>query len=109
MSPRKPPPEQREQGVELPLPPPTPLGRRAEPVEPLEPGRVRMYTCGPAVYRYAHVGNLRSNILADLIRPALLHHGNRGPHVKNITDVGRRRDEGFDRLADPMLVQAGLE
>ena len=44
------------------------LGRRIETVEPLEPGRVRMYTCGPTVYRYAHVGNLRSNLLADLIR-----------------------------------------
>jgi cysteinyl-tRNA synthetase len=53
------------------------LTRRVEPVEPLEPGRVRMYTCGPTVYRYAHVGHLR--------------------------------DEGFDRQADPMLVQAGLE
>ena len=51
------------------------LTRRVDPVEPLEPGRVRMYTCGPTVYRYAHVGNLRSNLLADLIRRALLYHG----------------------------------
>jgi cysteinyl-tRNA synthetase len=85
------------------------LTRRVEPVEPLEPGRVRMYTCGPTVYRYAHVGNLRSNILADLIRRTLLYHGIDVIHVKNITDVGHLRDEGFDRLADPMLVQAGLE
>ena len=85
------------------------LTRRVEPVEPLEPGRVRMYTCGPTVYRYAHVGNLRSNILADLIRRTLLYHGIDVFHVKNITDVGHLRDEGFDRLADPMLVQAGLE
>jgi cysteinyl-tRNA synthetase len=68
-----------------------------------------MYTCGPTVYRYAHVGNLRSNILADLIRRVLLYHGLDVLHVKNITDVGHLRDEGFDRLADPMLVQAGLE
>jgi len=85
------------------------LTRRVEPVEPLEPGRVRMYTCGPTVYRYAHVGNLRSNLLADLIRRALLYHGVSVLHVKNITDVGHLRDEGFDRGADPMLVQAGLE
>jgi cysteinyl-tRNA synthetase len=85
------------------------LGRRVEPVEPLEPGRVRMYTCGPTVYRYAHVGNLRSNLLADLIRRALLYHGIDVFHVKNITDVGHLRDEGFDRGSDPMLVQAGLE
>ena len=85
------------------------LSRRVEPVEPLDPGTVRMYTCGPTVYRYAHVGNLRSNLLADLIRRALLYHGIDVFHLKNITDVGHLRDEGFDRGADPMLVQAGLE
>jgi len=85
------------------------LTRRIEPVEPLEPGRVRMYTCGPTVYRFAHVGNLRSNLLADLIRRVLLYHGIEVVHVKNITDVGHLRDEGFDRGADPMLVAAGLE
>jgi cysteinyl-tRNA synthetase len=85
------------------------FSRSVRPVEPLEPGRVRMYTCGPTVYRYAHVGNLRSNLLADLIRRTLLYHGLDVFHVKNITDVGHLRDEGFDRGADPMLVQAGLE
>ena len=79
------------------------------PVEPLEPGRVRMYTCGPTVYRYAHVGNLRSYLLADLIRRVLLYHGLEVLHVKNITDVGHLRDERFDRGEDRMLVQAGLE
>jgi cysteinyl-tRNA synthetase len=85
------------------------LSRRVLPVEPLEPGRVRMYTCGPTVYRYAHVGNLRSYILADLIRRALLYHGLEVFHVKNITDVGHLRDDQFDRGEDRMLVQAGLE
>ncbi|HEX6868395.1 MAG TPA: hypothetical protein VF119_06300 [Candidatus Limnocylindrales bacterium] len=85
------------------------LTRSVEAVEPLEPGRVRMYTCGPTVYRFAHVGNLRSNLLADLIRRVLLYHGIDVLHVKNITDVGHLRDEGFDRGADPMLVAAGLE
>lgn len=83
------------------------LTRRIEPVDPLEPGRVRIYTCGPTVYRCAHVGNLRSNLLADLIRRTLLYHGIDVLHVKNITDVGHLRDEGFDRGQDPMLVQAG--
>jgi cysteinyl-tRNA synthetase len=85
------------------------LTRAVEPVEPLEPGRVRMYTCGPTVYRYAHVGNLRSYLLADLIRRALLYHGLDVLHVKNVTDVGHLRDERFDRGEDRMLVQAGLE
>ena len=85
------------------------LTRSVEPVEPLEPGRVRMYTCGPTVYRFAHVGNLRSNLLADLIRRVLLYHGLDVFHVKNITDVGHLREDDFDRGEDRMLVQAGLE
>ena len=85
------------------------LTRRVDPVEPLVDGRIGMYTCGPTVYRYAHVGNLRSNLLADLIRRTLLYHGIDVLHVKNITDVGHLRDEGFDRGSDPMLVAAGLE
>jgi cysteinyl-tRNA synthetase len=85
------------------------LTRSVESVEPLEPGRVRMYTCGPTVYRFAHVGNLRSNLLADLIRRVLLYHGVEVFHVKNITDVGHLREDEFDRGEDRMLVQAGLE
>jgi cysteinyl-tRNA synthetase len=85
------------------------LTRRIAPVEPLDGGRIRIYTCGPTVYRFAHVGNLRSFLLADVIRRVLLYHGLEVLHVKNITDVGHLRDEGFDRGQDPMLVQAGLE
>ena len=85
------------------------LSRTVEPVAPMEPGRVRMYTCGPTVYRYAHVGNLRSNLLADLIRRVLVYHGVEVFHVKNITDVGHMRDDQFDRGEDRMLVSAGLE
>ena len=85
------------------------LTRSVEAVVPLEADRVRMYTCGPTVYRYAHVGNLRSYLLADLIRRTLLYHGLDVVHVKNITDVGHLRDERFDRGEDRMLVQAGLE
>jgi cysteinyl-tRNA synthetase len=85
------------------------LTRTVEPIEPLVPGRVRMYTCGPTVYRFAHVGNLRSNLLADLIRRVLLYHGLEVIHVKNITDVGHLREDEFDRGEDRMLVSAGLE
>ena len=85
------------------------LSRAVEAVEPLEPGRVRMYSCGPTVYRYAHVGNLRTFLLADLIRRVLLYHGLEVVHVQNITDVGHLRDERFDRGEDRMLVAAGLE
>ncbi|MEX2183704.1 MAG: cysteine--tRNA ligase [Chloroflexota bacterium] len=85
------------------------LGRTVEPVLAARGEAVGMYTCGPTVYRYAHVGNLRSYLLADLIRRALLYHGLDVFHVKNITDVGHLRDERFDRGEDRMLVQAGLE
>ena len=85
------------------------LTRRVEAVVPLERGRVGMYSCGPTVYRYAHVGNLRSFLLADLIRRALLYHGYEVLHVKNVTDVGHLRDERPGHVVDPMLVQAGLE
>jgi len=70
---------------------------------------VTMYSCGPTVYRYAHVGNLRTFLLPDLIRRVLLYHGIGVRHVQNITDVGHLRDEQFDRGEDRMLVAAGLE
>ncbi|HSL34295.1 MAG TPA: cysteine--tRNA ligase [Candidatus Limnocylindrales bacterium] len=85
------------------------LSRSVEPVEPLDEETVRMYSCGPTVYRYAHVGNLRTFMLADFIRRVLLYHGLRVFHVQNITDVGHMRDERFDRGEDRMLVAAGLE
>ncbi len=85
------------------------LRRAVVPVEPIEPGRVRMYSCGPTVYRYAHVGNLRTFLLADLIRRALLYHGIEVLHVQNITDVGHLREDAAGREVDPMLVAAGLE
>jgi cysteinyl-tRNA synthetase len=68
-----------------------------------------MYTCGPTVYRYAHVGNLRSFVLADLIRRVLLYHGLEVVHIKNITDVGHMRDDRMDAGGDRILVQAELE
>jgi cysteinyl-tRNA synthetase len=68
-----------------------------------------MYSCGPTVYRFAHVGNLRTFLLADFIRRVLLYHGLEVFHVQNITDVGHMRDERFDWGEDRMLVAAGLE
>ena len=85
------------------------LSRSVKPVQPLEAGRVRMYSCGPTVYRYAHVGNLRTFLLADLIRRALVYHGIDVLHVQNITDVGHLREDAAGREVDPMLVAAGLE
>jgi cysteinyl-tRNA synthetase len=85
------------------------LTRSVLPVEPLAAGRVRMYSCGPTVYRYVHVGNLRTFLLPDLIRRVLLYHGIDVLHVQNITDVGHLRADAAGREVDPMLVAAGLE
>jgi cysteinyl-tRNA synthetase len=85
------------------------LDRETMDVKPLDGEVVRMYSCGPTVYRYAHVGNLRTFLLADLIRRTVLYHGTPVRHVQNITDVGHMRDERFDRGEDRMLVAAGLE
>jgi cysteinyl-tRNA synthetase len=85
------------------------LTRAIEPVVPEDGQRLRMYACGPTVYRYAHVGNLRTFLLADLVRRVTLYHGVPVLHVQNITDVGHLRDERFDRGEDRMLVAAGLE
>ncbi|HEX5240249.1 MAG TPA: cysteine--tRNA ligase, partial [Candidatus Limnocylindrales bacterium] len=85
------------------------LSRSIRAVEPLEPGRIRMYSCGPTVYRFAHVGNLRTFLLADLIRRALLFHGLEVLAVQNITDVGHMRDDTSGLGEDRMLIAAGLE
>jgi cysteinyl-tRNA synthetase len=85
------------------------LTRAKEPVRPRTPGRVAMYSCGPTVYRYAHIGNLRSFLLADLVRRALEAGGTEVRQVQNITDVGHMTNEEFDRGEDRMLVSARLE
>jgi cysteinyl-tRNA synthetase len=85
------------------------LSRAVQPLVPIENGRIGIYTCGPTVYRFAHVGNLRTFLLADLIRRVVLYHGIDVLHVQNITDVGHLRDERFDQGEDRMLVAAGLE
>ncbi len=85
------------------------LTRTKEVFHPIEPGKVRLYTCGPTVYRFIHIGNLRSFMLADWIRRTLIHFGYEVKHVKNITDVGHMRQELLDRGEDKMIVAARKE
>ena len=66
------------------------LTGRKEEFRPLEPGVVRMYTCGPTVWNYAHIGNFRAFLLYDLLRRHLLVSGYGVRHVTNITDVDDR-------------------
>src|SRR6187401_925645 len=85
------------------------LTRRKELLELFEPGHVRMYSCGPTVYRYIHIGNLRTFVMADWLRRALVHAGDRVTHIKNITDVGHMRVELLDRGEDKVAAQARRE
>ncbi len=69
------------------------LTRQKEELEPVEPGRVKVYTCGPTVYLFAHIGNFRSFIFADLLRRALEYLDYEVDHVMNVTDVGHLTDD----------------
>ena len=85
------------------------LQRRVVPVIPERAGEVRMYTCGPTVYRPVHLGNLRSYLLADWLRRTLEHFGNTVIAVKNITDVGHMRQEAVERGEDKVIAAALAE
>jgi cysteinyl-tRNA synthetase len=78
------------------------LSREVEEVKPVEGRTVRMYSCGPTVYRYAHLGNMRTYLLGDLIRRILRFEGHDVNYVMNITDVGHMTDDVSDRGRDKM-------
>jgi cysteinyl-tRNA synthetase len=82
------------------------LTKRVEEIQPLEPGRVTMYTCGPTVYRDAHIGNLRTYMMADWIRRVIEANGCEVYQVKNITDVGHMRQEQLETGGDKMILAA---
>ncbi|HQL25300.1 MAG TPA: class I tRNA ligase family protein, partial [candidate division Zixibacteria bacterium] len=63
------------------------LNREKEEFRPIEPGKVRMYTCGPTVYGFAHIGNFRTFMFEDLLRRYLKYKGYRVFQVMNLTDV----------------------
>ncbi|HXL37285.1 MAG TPA: class I tRNA ligase family protein, partial [Ktedonobacteraceae bacterium] len=85
------------------------LTRRVEEIHPLERGKIKMYSCGPTVYRYIHIGNLRTFTMADWIRRTFEYRGYEVLHVKNITDVGHMRQEMVDQGEDKILAQARKE
>jgi cysteinyl-tRNA synthetase len=77
------------------------LTRREEEFKPLKDNEVRIYTCGPTVYDYAHIGNLRSYIFADVLHRTLELAGFKVKQIINITDVGHLtsgEDEGDDKI-----------
>jgi len=77
------------------------LSRKKEEFKPIKPGNVGLYTCGPTVYNYAHIGNLRTYIFEDILKRVLVYNGYAVRHVMNITDVGHLtgdRDMGEDKM-----------
>ena len=66
------------------------LGGRTEPFVPLHPGEVRIYTCGPTVYDFAHIGNFRTFVFQDILRRFLRSQGYKIVQVMNLTDVDDR-------------------
>ncbi len=77
------------------------LTKKVELFSPNEPGKVKMYTCGPTVYHYAHIGNLRSYIMEDILEKTLMYNGYNVKRVMNITDVGHLSsdsDTGDDKM-----------
>ena len=77
------------------------LTRQLEEFSPVHPGEARVYTCGPTVYNYPHIGNMRAYVFADVLGRALSYQGYKLTHVINITDVGHLTDDadaGEDKL-----------
>ena len=66
------------------------LTNQLETLSPIHPGEVRIYTCGPTVYAYAHIGNFRTFVFQDILRRFLRSQGLRLLHVMNVTDVDDR-------------------
>ncbi len=70
------------------------LTRKKEDFKPVKPGEVKMYTCGPTIYDYAHIGNFRAFLFEDLLKRWLKHRGFNVIHVMNLTDVDDKTIKG---------------
>ena len=77
------------------------LSRQKEEFKSIDPKETRIYSCGPTVYSFAHIGNMRTYIFMDILRRVLQHNGYSLKHVMNITDVGHLvsdADDGEDKM-----------
>ncbi|NBW75010.1 MAG: cysteine--tRNA ligase, partial [Sphingomonadaceae bacterium] len=77
------------------------LTRQLEEFQPVHAGEARVYSCGPTVYNYPHIGNMRAYVFADLLGRTLSFKGYKLTHVINITDVGHLTDDadaGEDKM-----------
>jgi cysteinyl-tRNA synthetase len=78
------------------------LTRRKETFIPLIPGEVKMYTCGPTVYDYAHIGNFRAFLFEDLFKRWLKYRGCKVTHVMNLTDIDDKTIKGSQKQGIPL-------
>lgn len=85
------------------------MSRKIEDFQPLVPGKVGFYSCGPTVYHYTHIGNLRSFVLADLLKRMFIENGYEVFNVMNITDVGHLTSDDDDSGEDKMEKGAARE
>ncbi|MDR0383164.1 MAG: cysteine--tRNA ligase [Spirochaetaceae bacterium] len=83
------------------------LGRKIEPFEPVREGKAGFYGCGPTVYNYAHIGNLRAYVTHDVLIRTLRRLGYEVTHVMNITDVGHL--SGDDDTGDDKMLKSAEE
>src|SRR3989344_1990255 len=77
------------------------LTRKKEEFKPIKKRKVGMYSCGPTVYWYQHIGNMRAYIFSDILKRTLLYNGFKVKHLINVTDVGHLTtdaDEGEDKM-----------
>jgi cysteinyl-tRNA synthetase len=78
------------------------LTRRKEPFKQLEKDKVKIYTCGPTVYDYAHIGNFRAFLFEDLLKRWLMQRGFKVTHVMNLTDVDDKTIKGSQKQGLPL-------
>jgi cysteinyl-tRNA synthetase len=82
------------------------LTRQKEEFAPIKSGEVKMYSCGPTVYNYAHIGNLRAYVFADILRKTLKYNNLKVTQIMNITDIGHLSsdaDSGDDKMTNGLL------
>ena len=87
------------------------LTRNKEEFKPIDKNEVKIYSCGPTVYNYAHIGNLRAYLFMDNLRRVLEYNGYHLKHVMNITDVGHMtsdEDYGEDKMMKAALLGNNL-
>ncbi|MCF6095180.1 cysteine--tRNA ligase [Microaerobacter geothermalis] len=82
------------------------LSRKKEKLIPLEPGRIKMYVCGPTVYSYIHIGNARPVIFFDVVRRYLKYRGYDVTYIQNFTDIDDKLIKASEEMGEPAPVIA---